>query len=158
VSRDYRQLAKNLEEIVNRAYTELRRLSEADAQRRPAPDAWSAKEIVGHLIDSASNNHQRFVRLQISDALSFPDYQQDNETWVTIQRYNEQPWEQLLTLWRHFNLHLSNIVRRVDRECLEHVWITGEDTSVTLGELMLDYLSHLNVHLDQIRVRMEHGT
>jgi hypothetical protein len=40
----------------------LAAFSEAESEERPAPERWTKKEVVGHLIDSASNNHQRFVR------------------------------------------------------------------------------------------------
>src|SRR4051812_3645052 len=65
---------------------------------------WSPKEIIGHLIDSASNNHQRFVRAQFTDDLVFPGYEQ--ESWVRAQKYSEEPWPLLVVLWRSFNLHL----------------------------------------------------
>lgn len=33
------------------------------------PAKWSKKEILGHLIDSATNNHHRFVRVQFETNL-----------------------------------------------------------------------------------------
>lgn len=148
---DNHDLALKIEQAVNSAYEELIGLSDAEVQRRPAGSAWSIKEIIGHLVDSASNNHQRWVRLQISDGLRFPDYQCDNEKWIRIQQYNNQDWESLLSLWRFFNLHLSFIVRCVDKGCLRNKWIIEEDAIVTLNDLMMDYLIHLNDHLDQVR-------
>lgn len=105
---------------------------------RPEPGEWSVKEIVGHLIDSASNNHQRFVRLQLADGLVFPDYSPDNNSWVAIQNYQVAHWDDLLTLWRHFNLHLARVIRTVDVKCIDHIWVIDEDTTITLGELMID--------------------
>ena len=106
---------------------------------------------VGHLVDSASNNHQRFVRLQVADGLVLPDYSQDNDAWVSIQSYQEAPWDDLLDLWRYFNLHLTRVIRTVNEECIDNIWVVDEDTSITLGELMIDYLRHLNDHLKQIK-------
>jgi len=143
-------LALSIEKTVNSAYEELIELSDDAVQRCPAANEWSVKEIVGHLVDSASNNHQRWVRLQIADGLSFPDYQSDNERWVRVQQYNDQNWESLLKLWRLFNLHLSTIIRGVNKECLQNIWVIDEDTTVTLEDLMIDYLKHLEVHLEQI--------
>ena len=72
----------------------LRGVSEAESVRRPAADKWSRKEILGHLVDSASNNHQGFVRAQLVEDLHFPPYEQGG--WVTVQRYLEEPWETII--------------------------------------------------------------
>jgi hypothetical protein len=122
---------------------------------RLSEDAWSIKEIIGHLIDSASNNHQRFVRLQLTDRLTFPDYGQDNIHWVRIQNYQDRTWEELLSLWRHFNIQMADIIRSVDPSCLSHFWQVDPQTSVTLFDLMTDYLRHLELHLDQIADTLE---
>ena len=117
---------------------------------RPSDGAWSAKDIIGYLIDSASNNHQRFIRLQLTDRLTFPDYGQDNIHWVSIQKYQSQSWTDLLDLWRHFNHHLAHVVRSVDPDSLSHVWQVDATTRVTLFDLMTDYGQHLNDHIVQI--------
>src|SRR5690242_17625545 len=82
----------------------LRALPDEIARRRPAPGKWSVKEIVGHLIDSAANNHRRFVLAQIREGLTFDGYEQDE--WVAAQRYQESPWPALAELWRAYNQHL----------------------------------------------------
>ena len=148
---NWNTLASDIEITVNEAYQRLISLSKETIEVRPNPGDWSVKDIVGHLIDSASNNHQRFVRLQITDGLAFPDYSQDNDTWVSIQSYQEAPWDELLALWRYFNLHLARVIRGVNEECIDHIWVVDEDTSITLGELMIDYLRHLKDHMRQIR-------
>ena len=79
---DWNTLASDIEIVVNEAYQRLIRLSDKTIKARQNPGDWSVKEIVGHLIDSASNNHQRFVRLQVADGLVLPDYSQDNDTCV----------------------------------------------------------------------------
>ena len=145
------QLAKDIEQVSHAAYEELIGLSEKEVQKHPAASGWSPKEIIGHLIDSASNNHQRWVRLQISERLSFPDYGDDNDRWVRIQQYETQDWKFLIGLWRQFNLHMSSIVKYVDKACLANAWIVDENTSHTLSELMVDYPLHLKEHLEQIR-------
>jgi hypothetical protein len=135
---------------VNASVDRWRDLSDHTLTLRPSADAWSIKEIVGHLIDSASNNHQRFVRLQLTDALQFPDYGQDNENWVRIQKYQDRPWSELLGLWRYFNNHLSHIILSVDPSCLEHAWVVETQSEIRLFDLMVDYLRHFENHLDQI--------
>jgi hypothetical protein len=144
------RLASDIENTVSDACEWLEALSEEAVSHRKTPADWSAKEIIGHLIDSASNNHQRFVRLQVADVLDFPDYQQDNTAWVKIQRYHEASWKDLLDLWQGFNRHLARIVRNVDRRCMDHIWVKDADTTVTLAQLMIDYLQHLRAHIVQI--------
>ena len=145
------RLASDIENAVDEACNQFRSLPEGTIEVRSNPGDWSVKEIVGHLVDSASNNHQRFVRLQVADGLVFPDYSQDNDAWVLIQRYQEAPWDALLALWRYFNLHLARVIRSVNERCIDHIWVVDEDTSITLGELMIDYLRHLKDHLKQIK-------
>ena len=155
---NWNRVASDIEDTVNEAYQRLVSLSDETIKARPNPGDWSVKEIVGHLIDSASNNHQRFVRLQVADRLVLPDYSQDNDTWVSIQCYQEAPWDDMLALWRHFNLHQARVIRAVNEECIDHIWVVDEDTSITLGELMIDYLRHLKDHLQQIRERIDSMT
>ena len=93
---NWNRLASDIETTVNEACHRLRSLSNEIIEARPNPGDWSVKEIVGHLVDSASNNHQRFVRLQVADGLVLPDYSQDNDAWVSVQGYQEAPWNDLL--------------------------------------------------------------
>jgi len=149
------KVAGKIEQHINAAVDSWRALPEEILTFRPSEDAWSIKEIIGHLIDSASNNHQRFVRLQLVKQLTFPDYGRDNIHWVRIQKYQERNWEQLLGLWRHFNIQLAHIVRSVDPACLAHVWNLDGETNVALFDLMSDYLRHLEDHLHQISDTLE---
>lgn len=148
---DWDKLASGIEHAVNESWQMLRSVPNETIMARPGLGEWSVKEIVGHLVDSASNNHQRFVRLQVADGLVFPDYSQNNTSWVAIQRYQAADWDDLLALWRHFNLHLARIIRTVDLQCIDHIWVIDEDTTITLGELMTDYLRHLKDHLQHIK-------
>lgn len=70
---------------------------------------------------------------------------------MSIQRYQEAPWEDLLSFWRLFNHHLSRVIQTANKQCIEHRWMLDEDTSITLGELIVDYLRHLRGHLQQIK-------
>jgi hypothetical protein len=130
-----------------------------DASAPRAPGKWSRKEIVGHLIDSAANNHARFVRAQASDDLVFPGY--DQEAWVRVQRYNDRPWTDLVALWREYNLHLASLMASADpqvvdrpraRHSLDAIAFVpmAQDKPATLAYLMRDYVAHLEHHLRQI--------
>ena len=149
-SSTWKKLAADIESTVDKACDELENLAREVIEAKPEPGEWSVKEVIGHLVDSASNNHQRFVRLQVDDNLFFPDYSQNNDAWVSIQGYQEAAWDDLLALWRYFNFHLAHIIRNVDEDCKDHIWVVDEDTSVTLGELMIVYLRHLQDHMQQI--------
>src|SRR5262245_36094426 len=105
------QVAAELRQIVESARADLGRISAETAARKPLADKWSIQEILGHLIDSASNNHQRFVRAMAVDALSFPGYEQNG--WVKSQGYETADWSTVLGLWRHYNLHLASVIARI---------------------------------------------
>ena len=137
----------------------LRLVSDADAARRPSPSAWSAKEIIGHLIDSASNNHQRFVRARWQDTLVFSGYEQ--EGWVEAQGYQMTDWQELLDLWALYNRHIARVMERtpddvrlrshVVHNLHERAWqFVPADQPTTLDYFMRDYVGHLQHHLRQI--------
>lgn len=144
---------------VERVTPRLRATDDAAAATPPAPGKWSPKEVLGHLIDSASNNHGRFVRAQLSDDLVFPGY--DQEKWVTAQRYSGAAWPDLIELWRAFNLHLARVMDAVPDDVarrprashnLDQIGWTAvpRDAPATLDAFMHDYVDHLEHHLAQI--------
>jgi hypothetical protein len=110
---------------------------------------WSAKEVIGHLIDSAVNNLQRVVRLNTQPELTLPGYAQNE--WVVSQGYIERPWSELVTLWTAINLHLAHAMQRVDKAHLAHVW-NAEGGPITLGFIIEDYIAHLRHHLDRLPI------
>ncbi len=144
------EVASEIEDVVDNVVQKSRDLPEALLLFRPTQSSWCIKEVVGHLIDSASNNHQRIVRLQIKNRLVFPDYQHDNDKWVRLQGYTKRPWPELLALWQQFNRHIAHLIRSVDESCLKHVWIQDSKSRISLADLIRDYLRHLGLHLDQI--------
>jgi hypothetical protein len=133
---------------LNSASEQLSRISESESSSVPAPGKWSKKQILGHLIDSATNNHQSFVRAQVGDQLSFPEYEQ--ESWVTIQAYQKVPWTELLELWRSYNRHLLHVMAEVPVEKLSRPCIIGNNQPASLEFLLNDYVVHLKHHLRQI--------
>jgi len=113
---------------------------------------------VGHLVDSASNNHQRFVRARFQDDLVFPGYAQDD--WVRAQRYCDEPWSDLLALTRSFNLHIAHVMEttpenellrpRIRHNLHEIAWApVSEGDVVTLEWFMIDYVGHFEHHVNQ---------
>jgi hypothetical protein len=149
----------DLRTTVDRAAEELRAIPDAIAGARPAPGKWSVKEIVGHLIDSAANNHQRFVRARWQDDLIFSPYAQDD--WVAAQDYLTAPWPELVTLWQSYNRHLARVMvgvppavrtrvhRRHNLDVIAWQPISASEPA-TLEYFMRDYVGHLRHHLRQI--------
>ena len=123
-------------------------LDDAKASLKSNTDIWSRKEILGHLIDSAANNHQRFVRTQYQKAVNLPAYEQNE--WVNIQQYGTCTWKELLVLWKSYNLHLAHIVEHMSVESLQNLCIIGSGEPLTIGYIVVDYLGHIQHHLRQI--------
>jgi hypothetical protein len=139
-------------------------LSDASVTWRPKPTAWNTKEIIGHLIDSAANNHQRFVRAAGQNDLVFPGYAQDD--WVRLQGYATEPWSEIVTLWAAYNRHLARVMAAVpsDVRYRKHAkhnmqqlgWQPySADEPASLDDLMRDYVLHLKHHLSQVRDRVQ---
>lgn len=139
--------AEHLRQAVSEFLPKLKALSESEAATR-RDDKWSPKELLGHLIDSASNNHQRFLRAQLVDKLVSPGYEQD--AWVTVQKYQHRSWQDLLAFWEHYNRHLAHVIDAVPQGRLQTQCLIGENAPVTLDYLMTDYVRHLRHHLEQI--------
>ncbi len=143
------QTAQHLLETLEKALPLLHQISEAEASAKPRPEKWSKKEILGHLIDSASNNQHKFVRtMQAEGHVDFVGYAQN--FWVEAQAYNNANWLEIIALWEHFNRHLAHVIRNTPPEKLENtISIEGSD-SFTLRFIMTDYVEHLKHHLKQI--------
>jgi hypothetical protein len=137
-----------LEELLKTVPQRLADIPDDAVALKPAPNRWSKKEILGHLIDSAANNHQRFVRAQSTPRLEFPGYEQ--EFWVATQSYATESWPDLVNLWLLLNRHLVHVLKAMPPEMLSHECIIGGRPSVTLEALAVDYLRHLDQHLAQL--------
>ena len=156
------QWLEGFRQTIDSAVPRLREIDERESEIPRAEDHWSSKKIIGHLIDSAANNHARFVLGQLKDDLVFPGYDQNG--WVRANHYQESPWSQLVDLWRAYNLHLLHVMTHADKEkmttpCTLHTLqeiafnTVPKSEPVTLEYLMKDYMDHLKHHLDQIFTR-----
>ena len=141
-------LVRELKQTVESTEQQLVQISEAQSEARPAPGQWSAKEILGHLIDSATNNHRRFVEAQLKDDLIFPGYEQEN--WVAIQKYQQASWAGLIALWKAYNMHLAHVASSIPEDVLKRSLRISKGDPVSLDYLIRDYYRHLQEHLGQL--------
>lgn len=153
------QCATRLRAVIDASEPLLAVLPDARTTRAPAPGKWTPRQILGHLIDSASNNHGRFVRAASRDDLVSPGYEQDR--WVELQDYQHEPWSDLISLWAGYNRHLARVMAAIPAEVRERprtrhnlheiAWRAVPATEpVTLDYFMSDYVDHLEHHLRQI--------
>ena len=143
------EVANDLRTLVESAEI-LRQVSEDQSEQPALRGGWSRKQLLGHLIDSASNNHQRFVRAAIAGELVFPGYAQDEN--VRVQAVQELSWELLITLWASYNRLLAHVIAKLPEDKLQSQCRIGDGEPVTLEFLVKDYLGHLKHHLEQIGI------
>jgi hypothetical protein len=141
-------LSACLKQTIERELPNLRALTDERASVERAPGKWSPKEELGHLIDSAANNHMRFVRAALDGEFRGPGYAQDD--WVRLHGYREMPWESIVTLWFQYNTLLAGLVERIPGDRLHARCFINADPAVTLGFVIEDYVLHMQHHLDQL--------
>jgi hypothetical protein len=137
-----------LVEIIEKTKLELAAIDEKTASTKAIEGKWSMKEIIGHLIDSAANNHQRFVRLQNTEEKVSIRY--DQEFWVNAQAYQSEKWADLVNLWYFYNKHLSHVIANLNQSMLDNKCDMGYTEEKPLSFVVSDYLRHLKHHLEQI--------
>jgi DinB superfamily len=140
-------IAADLRACLAGAERQLSAITPEDAARPLAPGKWSTQQTVGHLIDSVGNNLQRLIRLQLTPDLTFPGYQQ--EECVSLQRFDLEPWPEILSLFLALNRHFAHTIEHADRTTFSHTWLF-EGEHLTLGFVLVDYIGHLNHHLRQL--------
>jgi len=131
----------------------LSALSEKDITVRRNSQKRNIKQIVGHLIDSASNNTHRIVHLQYQPSpFDFPNYATfgNNDRWIAIQNYESENWTNLVQLWKYINFHLIHVINNVNEDKLNNQWISATEEYVSLKNMIIDYLGHVKLHLREI--------
>jgi DinB family protein len=141
-------IAQHLREAIETAKPRLLSIVEKRASEKPYPDKWSIKQILGHLVDSASTNHQRIVRMQAAPDIGAFAYEQMH--WVNSQHYQSERWDDLVNVWYFYNKHLAHIIEHINPASLTNVCDMDYDKPKTLQFVAEDYVRHLQHHLDQI--------
>lgn len=142
------KLSKDLLRAIETAEPHLQRVTDAESCEPILRGGWSRKQVIGHLIDSASNNHQRFVRAAFQNSLEFPAYEQAE--FVRVQAFQQADWKELVALWAAYNRHLAHVVAHLPPTQLEVPCRIGSADPVSLRFLAMDYLTHLLHHLRQM--------
>ena len=140
----------SLRNLLERVPGRLGRLSNDQVERRPTPSAWSPKEELGHLLDSAANNHQRIVRAQLEDNPTMPGYEQNR--WVAVHAYQRREWGELIGLWTALNRQLLAAAEAVPDSAWSRTLTVGGSEPLTLEFVFEDYLAHMMHHLQHIGI------
>jgi hypothetical protein len=148
MANSFSDVATDLLTTIDTALPNLLELPAARASAALSPGKWSTQQVIGHLVDSAANNHQRFVRASQFGTLAFPAYIQN--FWVDFQHYETRDWNDLVVFWHAYNRHLAHVMRQIPVDRHQVMVTIGESAPVTLEFLVRDYVVHLKHHLAQI--------
>ena len=150
---EFESLSNELLSLISSWEDKLARLPEEVIKERYNKQDRNIKQILGHMIDSASNNTHRIVHLQYRESpCDYPNYAThgNNDRWIAIQDYHSEDWNTMIQLWKYSNLHIVHVIGKVDNGKLENQWIYDKNKLVSLREMIIDYLRHFKLHLDEI--------
>ena len=151
--KEFLSIANELEALIQEWEKKLSSLpQDLIIQKRNSQDR-TIKQIVGHMVDSASNNTHRVVHLQYQDSpLVFPNYatEGNNDRWIAIQDYQNENWDNLIQLWKYSNLHFAHVIRNIKSEDINKEWISSPNKTITLLTMVLDFPRHFKLHLTEI--------
>jgi DinB superfamily len=142
-----------MRELIDRLPARLQALPSDKIGHKPAPDAWSAKEELGHLLDSAANNHQRVVRTQLEDKPDMPGY--DGDAWVALHRYHDRDWSWLIEHWAALNGQLLAAAEAVPDSAWSRTCTIADSKPLTLQFVFGDYIHHMLEHLRHMGVKVD---
>ncbi|MCL2168337.1 MAG: DinB family protein [Lentimicrobiaceae bacterium] len=150
---EFRANNQELLDLVEIWETRFSALGESDVTVRRNRQNRTIKQIVGHMVDSASNNTHRIVHLQYqSSPFAFPCYSSfgNNDRWIAIQDYQTENWANLVQLWKYINLHIVHVINHVNKDKLKNQWTSANGENVSLKDMIIGYLPHFKLHLGEI--------
>ena len=139
-----------LRELLQRVPSRLQNLPENAVENRTTSSAWSPKEELGHLLDSAANNHQRIVRAQLEDNPAMPGYEQNR--WVAVHAYQRRDWKELIEVWQALNQQLLTAAEAVPESAWGRTLTVAGSEALTLQFVFEDYVAHMLHHLQHIGI------
>lgn len=155
---DFTAITNEILQGLNAWTPKLTQLSEETIMNKRNNQGRTIKQILGHMVDSASNNTHRIVHLQYQESpFSFPNYATNgnNDRWIAIQDYQNENWNDLIQHWKFSHLHLIHVISSVNQDKLENEWISESDGNVKLKEMITDFLRHFNLHLSEIQENID---
>ena len=150
---EFRTNNQELLDLIEAWEPRLLALNENDVTVHRNSQNRNIKQIVGHMIDSASNNTHRIIHLQYQPSpLIFPDYANfgNNDRWISIQNYQSENWANLVQLWKYINLHIIHTINHVNNDKLNNQWTSATGKNISLKNMIIDYLRHFKLHLGEI--------
>jgi hypothetical protein len=146
-------ISQELLSLIDDWYLKLLALPDDVITERRNSQNRTIKQIVGHMVDSASNNTHRIIHLQYQPSpLIFPDYANlgNNDRWIAIQNYQEEDWKNLVQLWKYSHIHFCHVIRNIKSTKLENQWISALNEKITLEAMVVDFPRHFKLHLEEI--------
>jgi len=150
---EFQQISENLSTLISAWEAKLAALPEGTITNRKNSQNRSIRQIVGHMVDSATNNTHRIVHMHYQKSpVNYPDYANlgNNDRWIAIQNFQEEDWGELVRLWAAVNRHMVHLIRHVDESKLNQQWISALKERVTVREMIADYPHHFKLHLNEI--------
>jgi len=150
---EFLPIGEELLQLIEAWETKLLALPEDIITNRQNSQKRTIRQIVGHMVDSASNNTHRIVHLQYQTSpFAYPNYASygNNDRWIVIQHYQEEEWVNLVQLWKYSNIHVVHVMQHINPEKLENEWIADTNKTITLKAMVIDYLRHFKLHMDEI--------
>lgn len=149
----FKTVTEELSPLVEQWTKKLLSLAENEITLVRNTQTRNIKQIVGHMVDSASNNTHRVVHLQYGELpLKFPNYATygNNDRWIFIQNYEKENWENLVLLWKYSHLHYLHVIQNINPEKLGNEWIADNEVKITLKEMVEDFPRHFKLHISEI--------
>ncbi len=140
----------HLRRLIEQVPPRLEKFDGELVNRKHAPEQWSPKEELGHLLDSAVNNHQRIVRGQLQDNPAMPGYEQN--AWVDLHHYQQRNWPELIALWTAFNRQLLAAAESAPDSAWSRTCSVADSGPLTLQFVFEDYIRHILHHLEHIGI------
>jgi len=150
---EFKSITQELLNLIKEWEPKLLALPEEVITERRNSQNRTIKQIVGHMVDSASNNTHRIIHLQYQQSpLIFPDYANlgNNDRWIAIQNYQDEEWNNLVQLWKYTNIHIVYVIQNINTEKLDNVWISALNEKISLKAMVVDFPRHFKLHCDEI--------
>jgi hypothetical protein len=144
---------KELRSLINEIPPRLSQLPTSEAEHKPSVSTWSPKQELGHLLDSAANNHQRIVRTQLEDKPKMPGY--DGDAWVELHQYQQRNWQEMIELWRTLNQQLLAAAEAAPDPAWSRTCTIADSQPLTLKFVIEDYIAHMLHHLRHIGIEID---